>query len=217
MTDGKTNIIIVDDHEFFRNGLKMVINRLKYARVIGEASNGSEFLELLAQKEPDIVLIDIQMPVMNGIEATRRALEEYPDLKIVALTMFEDEEYIQRMIDAGAKGFLLKNITKEILDQALQAIQSGRNYYSPELFDFFTRKVVSEPRHDDEEVQLTRREKEVLQLICDGLNNKEIADRLFISERTVVGHKSNLLAKTNCKSSVGLLSYAIKHRLVEVR
>jgi DNA-binding NarL/FixJ family response regulator len=121
------------------------------------------------------------------------------------------------MIDASAKGFLLKNITKDILDQALQAIQAGKNYYSPELFDFFTKKVVSEPRSDDEEIQLTRREKEVLQLICDGLNNKEIADKLFISERTVVGHKSNLLAKTNCKSSVGLLSYAIKNKLVEVR
>lgn len=211
----KLKIFIVDDHEFFRNGLKMVINRLKYAKVIGEASNGKEFLDSISKQEPDIVLIDIQMPQMNGIEATRLALEEFPDLKIVALTMFDDEEYIQSMIDAGAKGFLLKNITKEILDQALHAIQSGKNYYSPELFDFFTKKVVSEPR-SDEEVQFTRREKEVLQLICDGLNNKEIADKLFISERTVVGHKSNLLAKTNCKSSVGLLSYAIKNRLVEL-
>ena len=213
----KLKIFIVDDHEFFRNGLKMVINRLKYARVAGEASNGREFLDLLAAEEPDVVLIDIQMPVMNGIEATRLALEEFPDLKVVALTMFDDEEYIQSMIDAGAKGFLLKNITKDILDQALTAVHSGKNYYSPELFDFFTRKVVSEPRFDDEEIQLTRREKEILQLICDGLSNKEIADKLFISERTVVGHKSNLLAKTNCKSSVGLLSYAIRNRLVEVR
>jgi DNA-binding NarL/FixJ family response regulator len=212
----KLKIFIVDDHEFFRNGLKMVINRMKFAKVIGEAANGKEFLEAISKQEPDIVLIDIQMPLMNGIEATRLALEEFPDLKIVALTMFDDEEYIQSMIDAGAKGFLLKNITKEILDQALHAIQSGKNYYSPELFDFFTKKVVSEPR-SDEEVQFTRREKEVLQLICDGLNNKEIADKLFISERTVVGHKSNLLAKTNCKSSVGLLSYAIKNRLVVIQ
>ena len=216
MADDKLNIIIVDDHEFFRNGLKMVINRLKYAKVIGEASTGSEFLELLRQKEPDIVLIDIQMPVMYGIEATRRALEEFPDLKIVALTMFDDEEYVQSMIDAGAKGFLLKNITKEVLDQALQALQAGKNYYSPELWEFFTRKVVSEPKPEDEEVQLTRREKEILALICDGLSNKEIADRLSISERTVIGHKSNLLSKTNTKSSVGLLSYAIKNKLVEI-
>lgn len=213
----KLKIFIVDDHEFFRNGLKMVVNRLKYAKVIGEAADGKEFLELLAKEEPDIVLIDIQMPHMNGIEATRLALEEFPDLKVVALTMFDDEEYVQSMIDAGAKGFLLKNITKDVLDQALQAIQSGKNYYSPELFDFFTKKVVSEPRPEDEEVQLTRREKEILQLICDGLSNKEIADKLFISERTVVGHKSNLLAKTNCKSSVGLLSYAIRNKLVEVK
>lgn len=216
MTDDKLNIIIVDDHEFFRNGLKMVINRLKYAKVIGEATNGSEFLALLAKKEPDIVLIDIQMPVMNGIEATRKALELYPDLRIVALTMFDDEEYVQSMIDAGAKGFLLKNITKEVLDQALQAIQSGNNYYSPELWEFFTKKVVREPRQEEEDVQLTRREKEILALICDGLSNKEIADRLSISERTVIGHKSNLLSKTNTKSSVGLLSYAIKNRLVEI-
>lgn len=210
------NIIIVDDHEFFRNGLKMVINRLKYAKVIGEAANGLEFLELLGQKEPDIVLIDIQMPLMNGIEATRQALEEFPDLKIVALTMFDDEEYVQSMIDAGAKGFLLKNITREVLDQALQAVQSGKNYYSPELWAFFTKKVTTDARQEEDEVQLTRREKEILQLICDGLSNKEIADKLFISERTVIGHKSNLLAKTNTKSSVGLLSYAIKNKLVEI-
>lgn len=111
----------------------------------------------------------------------------------------------------------MKNITKDLLDQALQAVQAGKNYYSPELFDFFTRKVVREPRNDEEEIQFTRREKEILQLICDGLSNKEIADKLFISERTVIGHKSNLLAKTDCKSSVGLLSYAIRNKLVEVK
>ena len=216
LMEEKLKICIVDDHEFFRNGLKMVINRLKYAKVIGEATNGKEFLDLLKQNEPDIVLIDIQMPIMNGIEATRLALEEFPDLKIVALTMFDDEEYVQSMIDAGAKGFLLKNITRDVLDHALQAIQAGKNYYSPELWDFFTKKVVREPKQDEEEIQFTRREKEILQLICDGLTNKEISDKLFISERTVIGHKSNLLSKTNCKSSVGLLSYAIRNKLVEI-
>ena len=171
---------------------------------------------MIPEKEPDIVLIDIQMPQMNGIEATEKALEEYPDLKIVALTMFEDEEYLQSMIDAGAKGFLLKNITKDVLDQALHAISSGNNYYSPELLEFFTRKAIKEPKEDDGDIHFTRREKEILQLICDGLSNKEIADKLFISERTVVGHKSNLLSKTNCKSTIGLLSFAIKNKLVEV-
>ena len=214
--DEKLKILIVDDHEFFRNGLKMVINRLKYAQVVGEASNGKDFLKMIPEKEPDIVLMDIQMPQMNGIEATEKALEEYPDLKIVALTMFEDKEYLQSMINAGAKGFLLKNITREVLDQALQAISSGNNYYSPELLEFFTRKV-SKEKNDEGEIRFTRREKEILQLICDGMSNKEIADKLFISERTVVGHKSNLLSKTNCKSTISLLSYAIKNKLVELR
>jgi DNA-binding NarL/FixJ family response regulator len=217
MVEKKLKVLIVDDHEFFRHGLKMVINRLKYAHVVGEASNGQDFLDIIPEKNPDIVLMDIQMPKMNGIEATEKALEKYPGLKIVALTMFEDEEYLQSMIDAGAKGFLLKNITREVLDQALQAISSGNNYYSPELLQFFTRKVSRDNKDDTEEIHLTRREREILQLICDGLSNKEIADKLFISERTVVGHKSNLLSKTNCKSAVGLLSYAIKHKLVEVR
>lgn len=212
----KLKVLIVDDHEFFRHGLKMVINRLKYAHIVGEAANGEDFLKMIPAKKPDIVLMDIQMPLMNGIEATEKAMEKYPDLKVVALTMFEDEEYLQRMIDAGAKGFLLKNITRDVLDQALQAISSGNNYYSPELLEFFTRRVSKDHKDDEGDIHFTRREKEVLQLLCDGLSNKEIADKLYISERTVVGHKSNLLSKTNCKSTIGLLSFAIKNKLVEI-
>ncbi len=212
----KLRIIIVDDHEFFRSGVKMVINKLKYAKVVAEASNGKEFLEVIKDKEADIILMDIEMPIMNGIEATEKALEEYPDLKIVALTMFNDEEYIDRMVDAGASGFLLKNISKEILDQALQSIASGNTYYSPELWEYFSKKISQEKKAGEMEQQFTKREMEVLTLICDGLSNKEIADKLFISERTVVGHKSNLLAKTNTKSTIGLLSYAIKNKLVEI-
>jgi len=212
----KLRIIIVDDHEFFRSGVKMVINKLKYAKVVAEASNGKEFLEVIKDKEADIILMDIEMPIMNGIEATKKALEDYPDLKVVALTMFNDEEYIDRMVDAGASGFLLKNISKEILDQALQSIASGNTYYSPELWEYFSKKISQEKKAGEMEQQFTKREMEILTLICDGLSNKEIADKLFISERTVVGHKSNLLAKTNTKSTIGLLSYAIKNKLVEI-
>jgi len=212
----KLNIIIVDDHEFFRNGLKMVINRLKYAKVVGEAANGQEFLNLIESTKADMILMDIQMPVLNGIEATEIALKKYPDLKIIALTMFSDEEYIQRMIDSGVKGFLLKNITKEILDQALKSIAAGNNYYSPELWEFFTKAITKESKALNSEIKFTKREMEVIQLLCDGLSNKEIADKLFISERTVVGHKSNLLQKTNCKSTIGLLAYAIKNKIVTI-
>jgi len=214
--DKTLKIIIVDDHEFFRNGLKMVVNRLKYASVVGEASNGQEFIELQREKQADMVLLDLQMPIMNGIEASEIAIKEFPDLKIVILTMFDDEEYIDKMMDIGVHGFLLKNITKDLLDQALQSIAGGNSYYSPELWSYFGKKFSAKKREDKTELQFTKREKEILQLICDGLSNKEISEELFISERTVIGHKSNLLSKTNCKSTISLLSFAIKNKLVSI-
>ena len=209
-------VIIVDDHEIFRNGLKMVLNKLKYIEVVGEASNGQEFLELIRTCPTDIVLLDIEMPIMNGIDAAKIAIKEQPDIRIIALTMFNDEDYIQSMMDAGAKGFLIKNISKDTLDKAIQMVAMGGNYYSEELFDFFTRKVSKEEEKPKIEIHLTSREKEILQLLVEGLSNKEIGERLFVSERTIVGHKTNLLAKTSCKNTVNLLAFAIKNKLVEI-
>ncbi len=209
-------ILVVDDHEIFRNGLKMVLGKLKYTRVIAEASNGSDFLDLLKDHEPDIVLMDIEMPVMNGIDATINALKIKPDLKVIALTMFNEDEYIQSMIDAGVSGFLIKNINKETLDKAIQTVLNGGNYYSEELFDFFTKQVTKTDKPKTDNIKLTRREKEILQLVCEGLSNQEIADILFVSERTIVGHKSNLLSKTGCKNTIAMMSYAIKNKLVVI-
>lgn len=208
-------VIVVDDHEIFRNGLKMVIGKIDSARVAGEASNGKEFLELLKVTAVDVVLMDVEMPFMNGIEATKQALQEYPQLKIIALTMFNEDQYIQSMLDEGAKGFLIKNIKKEALTNALQTVHDGGNYYSEELFRFFTKQVVKDEK-TDVEIKLTKREREILQLLAEGLNNKEIAGVLFVSERTVIGHKTNLLAKTGCKSTVSLLSYAIRNKIVMI-
>ncbi len=212
----KYKIYIVDDHEIFRNGLKMVLGKLKYLELVGEASNGKDFLDNLLLSNPDIVLMDIEMPLMNGIEATLKALEIKPELKIIALTMFNEDEYVQNMIDAGVRGFLIKNINKDTLDKALQTVINGGNYFSEELFRFFARQMTKDKKKEMPVLELTRREKEILQLICEGLSNKEIADVLFISERTVVGHKSNLLAKTDCKNSMSLMSYAIKNKLVVI-
>ncbi|MCF8371592.1 MAG: response regulator transcription factor [Bacteroidales bacterium] len=214
--DKLIKIIIVDDHEIFRNGLKMVLNKLKYVSVVGEASNGQEFLDLIRTCPTDLVLLDIEMPIMNGIDATKIALKEQPGLRIIALTMFNDEDYIQSMMDAGAKGFLIKNINKDTLDKAIQMVAMGGNYYSEELFDFFTRKVSKDEDSHANDLHLTTREKEILQLLVEGLSNKEIADRLFVSERTIVGHKTNLLSKTGCKNTVNLLAYSIKNKLVEI-
>ncbi|MBS4056009.1 MAG: response regulator transcription factor [Bacteroidetes bacterium] len=208
-------VIIVDDHEIFRCGLKMIISKLGYVKIIAEAENGLDFLRLLEHEETDLVLMDIEMPLMNGIEATKKAMELYPGLKIIALSMYKEDTYIQSMLAAGVKGFLLKNIRKEVLDRALQAVFAGRTYYSEELWDYFTKSKALE-ESADQGLNITRRESEVLQLLAEGLNNKEIADRLFVSERTIVGHKSNLMAKTNCKNTVALLAFAIKNGLISM-
>ncbi|MDA3942229.1 MAG: response regulator transcription factor [Bacteroidetes bacterium] len=213
--DPEIRIIIVDDHEIFRIGLRMVINKLGYAKVVGEAEDGAAFLRLIEKVETDVVLMDIGMPVMNGIEATKRALAAHPQLKIVALTMYKDDAIIESMIAAGVKGFLIKNISKDVLDRALQAVYNGKTYYSEELWDYFT-KALTKEEHPADELRLTPREMEVLTLLTEGLSNKEMAERLFVSERTVVGHKSNLMAKTGCKNTLSLLAFAIKNGLIEV-
>lgn len=209
-------IIIADDHEIFRKGLKVVLGRLKNVDLIGEATSGDEVMHLLEECEADIVLMDIEMPCMNGIETTRQISRKYPDVRVLALTMFNNDHYIQDMLDAGAKGFLLKNVNKDILDKALNSVASGNTYYSDELFNFFTKKITAEANEGKPGLSLTKREKEILQDICNGLSNKDIAERLCISERTVIGHKSHLLSKTGCRNTVALISYAIKNKLVEV-
>jgi DNA-binding NarL/FixJ family response regulator len=210
-------IMIVDDHEIFRKGLAMVINKLKNVKVVAEAKNGKDFLEMIGKTKADLVFMDIEMPVMNGIDATKAALEKYPDLKVVALSMFGEEEYLQNMVDAGVRGFLLKNISKEDLCRAIQLISEGKNYYSEELLSFFTRKYIQPPKQQESsDANLTKRELEVLQLIAQGFTDAEIADKLFISQRTVNGHRASLIAKTGSRNTVNLLTYAIKNGLVDM-
>ncbi len=213
--DNIIKIIIVDDHEIFRSGLKMVLRKLDYVKVVGEASDGQDFLDLIRRVVCDIVLMDIEMPIMNGIDATKIAVKENPKLKVIALTMFTEDDYVQSMIDAGVVGFLVKNINKETLNKAITTVANGGNYYSEELFNFFSRKFQNKVENKQgSKVHFTSREKEILQLLSEGLSNKEIAEVLYISERTVVGHKSNMLAKTGCKHAIGLLAYALRNKLV---
>lgn len=214
--ENQIRIFLVDDHEIFRAGIKMALSKLKYIQICGEAGNGKEFLQILPNIQVDIVLMDIEMPLVNGIDATKEALKLRPELKIIGLTMFNDEHYIQSMIDAGAKGFLIKNINKDTLDKAIQMVNMGGSYYSEELFNFFTRKVTHDEKSSRVDIQLTNREKEVLQFLAEGLSNKQIADKMFVSERTIVGHKSNILAKTGCKNTVSLLAFAIRNELIKI-
>jgi len=212
----KIRIMVVDDHEIFRKGLVMIINKLKYATVVAEATNGQEFLDKLAVQETDLVFIDIEMPVMNGIEATRKAMELKPGLKMIALSMFGEDAYLHQMIDAGVSGFLLKNINKEGLDRAIRCVMEGRNYYSEELMAIFARKYAEPEKKNDPDAELTKRELEVLQLIAEGLTDQEIADKIFLSIRTINWHRANLISKTGSKNTVNLITYAIKNNLVKL-
>lgn len=214
--DKKIKVFVVDDHELFRNGVIMVLSRIENTVVVGEASNGEEFLTKLNSIRPDIVFMDIKMPKMNGIDATIEALKRYPELKVIALTMFGEEEYLQKMINAGGYGFLLKNSSIEEIERAVNLVNQGKNCYSEELLTYFTSKYIKSTNKDSDEVRVSKRELEVLNLVAQGLSNQEIADKLFISRRTVDGHKANLIQKTGSKNIVDLLIYAIKKGLVSI-
>ena len=207
----KIQIILVDDHQLFRSGLRFILSENENFDVVGEASNGKEFLNLLEYFKPDVVLMDINMPEMNGIEATKRGLEIYPEMKILVLSMFGDTEYYNTMIDLGVKGFILKDIDNTELYNAIQKIHQGGNYFSQELL---LELIKNKP--PDEAITLTQREKEVLTLICSGYSNQQISDKLFISQRTVERHRSSLLLKTDSKNSISLVIYAIKNKLVKI-
>ena len=207
-------ILLVDDHNLFRNGLKMLLDTLHGYEVTGEASNGKEFLEIIVKNDYDIVFLDIEMPEINGIEAARRAIEYKPDLKIITLSMYGDEEYYDQMVDAGAKGFLLKNTNLQEVKTAIDTVMDGGNYFSQELMQNLLRSYKTIKESKEQEVELSDREIEILLLICSGLSNQEIGDRLFISKRTVEKHRANILCKTNCKNAAGLVMYAIKNQIV---
>ena len=212
-------VIFVDDHAIFLNGLRLMINECSQFKVIGEASNGQQFLELLTDLNPDLVLIDIKMPMMNGADATKEAIEKYPNLKIMALTMFSDLKYLRLMAEAGARGFILKSIGKAELEFAINTVNSGKTYFSPQLLDEiaeFDPADASGKFLEDLNERLTERELDVLQYIVKGLTSQEIADKLFISKRTVEGHRANLISKTATRNVVDLVIYAIRNQLVIV-
>jgi DNA-binding NarL/FixJ family response regulator len=211
----KYSMIVVDDHKLFREGLKLLLSNLEYIEEVEEASNCNEFLQLLSGKKPDIVFMDIDMPDTDGIETTRRALERRPGLNVIALTMYSDEDYFTRMIYAGAKGFILKNSGIQEVEEAIHNVMAGNSYFSREILNTLVQSI-SRKKKIVKSGELSEREEEVLYLICKGLSNKEIGDKLFISKRTVDKHRENILLKTNSKNTAHLVMYAIKHGIVDV-
>lgn len=203
-------ILVVDDHELFRSGVKVLINTMGNIDII-EASDGQECIEVLKHTTPDVILMDINMPNMDGIEATKKALSENSDLKILILSMFDDSKYYNTLIDLGVKGFLLKDSNVEELKNGIQSVLEGRSYFSQQLLLNLIKN-----KDTGSNVNLTEREIEVLNLIAKGHSTQEISDLLFISFRTVERHRSNLFLKTETNSTLKLLVYSIKNGLVEI-
>lgn len=221
MNNQPYKIFLVDDHTLFRNGLRGLLNARHDCQVIGEASSGEEFLEKLPEHDIDIVFMDIAMPGISGDETTAQALEMRPDLKVITLSMFGDEDYYYRMVSVGAKGFLLKSSDIDEVTAAIETVANGGSYFSQELLDGLMNYLQPTPQPaltivEEEDETLSERELEVLVEICKGLSNQQIADKLFISKRTVDKHRANILDKTGCPNTANLVVYAIKHNLVEI-
>lgn len=205
-------IALVDDHALFRNGLRGLIDGRHGCRIVAEAGDGAEFLASAEAMSADVVFMDIAMPTLSGDKATILALERNPNLKIICLSMFGDEKYYSRMVEAGAKGFLLKDSSIEEVFAAIEAVVNNEEYICKAVM-----QALSDAMRRNEEVEiLSEREIDVLLGICRGLSTQEIADKLFISKRTVDSHRANILEKTESKNTASLVVYAIKHNLVEI-
>lgn len=215
-------IILVDDHSLFREGIKLLLESNGFGKVIAEAENGSVFLDKLKIEKPDLVVMDIEMPVMNGLEATKEAMKIHPDLKVLVLTMLSDKDNYQDMINAGAMGFVLKTSGKKEFEKAIQTVMSGESFFSNELLRqiIFSIEVKNTNSVDCDnkilDVKFTAREEEVLMYFCQGLTVSEIADRLFLSPKTIETYRSTLLKKTNSKNTLNLVLLAIKNKLVAI-
>ncbi len=212
-------ILIADDHEVVRDGLKNILLSMGGIVISGEASNGEEAVKFYNSLKPDIVIMDISMPIMNGIDATRIIKENDPNAKILVLTMHDNQEYLNQIIRSGAKGFVLKNTDKEELLEAVRAVSSGENFFSKDIskliIDNYIRSAKdSEKSEGYKEVPLTKREIEILKHIAEGKSNQEIANHLYISYNTVDTHRKNIMHKLSIKNTAGLVRYAIEKGLI---
>jgi DNA-binding NarL/FixJ family response regulator len=212
MTYKKYRVIIADDHSLFRQGLKLILMELNDIEVIADVPNGRELVEIAGILNPDLVIMDINMPFLNGIEASKILARDHPEIKILVVSMYGDEQYYNSVIENGVKGFILKDADNSELKTAVRDILNGKTYFSQELLLRLIRS-----KQTPANINLTSREHEILELICQGLGTAEISAKLFLSDRTIENHKANLFAKTGCKNSLSLVIFAIKNNLVALK
>ena len=214
-------VFIVDDHTLIRDGLRTMLAADPLFEVVGEASNGQALLDQLPTVAVDVVLLDLNMPVLDGLATTHRLREEYPDLRILLLSMMTHERTIGEALAAGAHGYVLKNADKYEVVAALQGVAAGKRFLCSEIgLGLLENLLLQEPRSPvpgtSPGVHLTHREREILQLVASGLTNQEIADQLFTSKRTVESHRQNLLEKTGVRNTPALVKYAMEHGLLKL-
>jgi two-component system, NarL family, response regulator NreC len=210
-------LMIADDHEIFRDGLALMLSRQKNMTLVGQASDGVELLELVRANPPDVILIDIKMPRMDGIEATKSLLQDYPNLKIVALSMFSEENLIVEMLEAGAKGYLLKNADKQEILDAVESVMADRVFYCRDTSATLASMIVKSnfnPYRKREIVEFSERELEIIRLICRQFTAQEMGENLFLSRRTIEGYRTRILEKMNVKNTAGVVIYALKNKLI---
>jgi len=209
----KIKVLLVDDHQIVIDGIKSLLENTDDIQVVATANNGNEAISTLKLLTVDVILMDIDMPGINGIDATRQIHEKYKSIKIIMLTMHSESAMIKNLIEIGAHGYLLKNSSKEELVDAIYKVAKGAKYFSSEV----TMSMLNPEKSKTSEIQIdfTQREIEIIHLLADGLTNKEIGDKLFISHRTVDTHRTNIMKKVGVNNVAGLISFAIKNGLVE--
>lgn len=208
-------LVIADDHEIFRDGLALMLSRQKNMSLAGQAADGGELLAMVRETQPDVVLADIKMPHMDGIEATKVLLQEFPDLKIIALSMFSEENLIVEMLEAGAKGYLLKNADKQEILDAIASVMQNQEYYCRDTSVTLASMIVkSNFNRKKEVVEFSDREMEIIKLICKQFTAQEMGESLFLSRRTVEGYRTRILEKMNVKNTAGVVIYALKNKLI---
>jgi DNA-binding NarL/FixJ family response regulator len=214
----KIKLLLADDEELFRKGISFLLQRQDNIQILYEANNGSEVVEYLKSSSihPDIILMDLKMPMLNGVEATKLINKEFPSIKIIALTSYNTKSFIANMIEIGAASYIVKNSTpEEMITTINQVIEKGF-YYNEEVLNVIQENLITNNRKNIffEDIILTKREREILELICYQNSTQQIADKLFISPRTVEGHRNNLLLKTDSQNSAGLVVFAIQNKIV---
>ncbi|MER3522551.1 MAG: DNA-binding response regulator [Ignavibacteria bacterium] len=213
----RISILVADDHTIVRSGIVSLLSLNQEFEVVGQAENGREAVDLALSKHPDVVIMDIGMPILNGLEATRQIKKQAPDVKVLVLSGYDNDEYILQMIQCGANGYILKNSFLEDLYAAIRSVHNGQAFFSPAVSKIIIDSYATRPdglAGKKPTRLLTRREREVLQLIAEGHLHAQIAERLGISVRTVDTHRQNIMKKLDIHDTAGLVTYAIKHGIV---